>query len=58
MANSHVRSFYKRFRFEFYKNDGSCELEKIAIKDEKKAPKKGTIGWMAVCIGNSVEVEY
>ena len=58
MASSHQRSTYKRFGFDFYKPEGFSELEKVQIKDEKKAPKKGTIGWLMLCIGDSVEVEY
>ena len=40
MVNTHQRSVYKRFSFDFYKPDGSSGWEKINIKDDKKGPKK------------------
>jgi|LauGreDrversion4_2_1035121.scaffolds.fasta_scaffold29616_1 hypothetical protein len=54
MVNTHQRSVYKRFSFDFYKPDGSSGWEKINIKDDKKGPKKGTIGWATLVVGDSV----
>lgn len=58
MVNTHQRSVYKRFSFDFYKPDGSSGWEKINIKDDKKGPKKGTIGWATLVVGDSVQIEY
>ena len=54
----HYKLMYKRFKYDFYKDNGySEEMERIGLKDEKKK-NKNIICFILAVIGNSVQIEY
>lgn len=57
-AGSHFKSQYKRYRADFYKSGGFTQgLEKIVFRPDKKS-KRNVITYFALCIGDSVEIQY
>ena len=56
-TTQHRKLWYKKYKYEFYRDDGyGKDLEKLHLKEEKKS--KNTICGILVVIGNSVEIEY
>ena len=53
-----MKAHYKRHRFDFYKPDGCTKgIEKVLFKSEKRT-KKSVITYFALCLGDSIEVQY
>lgn len=56
--SGHMKTSYKRYRFEFYKDNGEgLQCEQVPLKEERKKSKK-IINFILGVIGNSVEIEY
>ena len=54
----HYKLIYKKFKYDFYKDNGFCdEKETIKLRDDKKK-NKNVICFILVVIGNSVQIEY
>ena len=54
----HFKLMYKKFKYDFYRNDGCCAIhEKINLREEKKK-NKNVICFIMIVIGNSVQIEY
>lgn len=50
---------YKKFTFDFYKEDGgSSNRIHAAVDGKKKQSQRNLIQYIMVCIGDSIELEY
>lgn len=59
VVSTHQKVPMKRYGCDFYKPSGfSKELEAIPIKEEKRQKNKFYLQFIAMCLGDSIEVEY